>query len=91
MAESIPEGIAPELMKAARGTLGGAVAVAHQLSGRDGVELLGTARDAFVQALELTAAICASIVLATAIEILNLLRRARPDTEAAQPVVIADL
>jgi MFS transporter, DHA2 family, multidrug resistance protein len=86
MADTVPEGIGPELMDAARGTLGGAVAAARQLPGQSGVELLGAARDAFVQAFELTAAICAFIVMATAIVTLVLLRRVRPGSEPGREV-----
>jgi MFS transporter, DHA2 family, multidrug resistance protein len=84
MARSVPGDFPPELVEAARGTLGGAVAVADRLSGRSGVELLSAARDAFVQAFELTSAICALIVLVTAIVPLVVLRRAGPGSEAAQ-------
>jgi MFS transporter, DHA2 family, multidrug resistance protein len=89
MANLAPEGVPPELMQVARGTLGGAVAVAEQLPGQ-GAELLGTARDAFVQALALTSAICAIIVMATAVATLVLLRRAGPDAEAVQPALLLD-
>jgi len=82
--------IPPELVGAVRGTLGGAVAVADQLSSRSGAELLSTAREAFVQAFELTSAICALIVLVTAIVPLLVLRRPGPGSEAAQPVLLLD-
>jgi DHA2 family multidrug resistance protein-like MFS transporter len=43
--------------------------------------LLGTAREAFAQALELTAAISAAVVLATAIVAAVLLRRVGSEPE----------
>jgi hypothetical protein len=59
-------------------TLGGAMAVAEQLPGHLGAALLGTARDAFVEALQVSAAISAAIVLGLAIAVVVVLRRARP-------------
>jgi DHA2 family multidrug resistance protein-like MFS transporter len=75
MADGVPQGVPLEAVEAARSTLGGALAVAQQLPGRLGAELLGTARDAFGQAFELTAAISAIVSLATAIGATALLRR----------------
>jgi MFS transporter, DHA2 family, multidrug resistance protein len=60
-------GIPPAALEAARGTLGGAVAVAEQLPRQLGDELLATARGAFTQSFELTAAISAVLSLATAL------------------------
>jgi MFS transporter, DHA2 family, multidrug resistance protein len=77
MMNAVPS-LPPELMRAARGTLGGAVAVADQLPGPEGAALLSTAREAFVQALALTSAICAIIVTVTAVATLVLLRQASP-------------
>jgi MFS transporter, DHA2 family, multidrug resistance protein len=59
----------------ARDTLGGARAVAGRLPGSLGTELLGAARGAFGQAMAVTAAISAVLVLATAIGAAFLLRR----------------
>ncbi len=67
VASAIPPGVPPEAASAARGTLGGALAVAEQLPERLGAALLGPAREAFTHGLQLTGAICALIALATAI------------------------
>ncbi|HEV8453290.1 MAG TPA: hypothetical protein VGQ24_00240, partial [Gemmatimonadales bacterium] len=66
-----------EAMEAARSTLGGAVAVALQLPQGLSAELLGTAREAFTQAFQLTAAISAAVALMTAFLAMALLRSVR--------------
>jgi DHA2 family multidrug resistance protein-like MFS transporter len=60
-------GIPAEVADTARGTLGGAVAVAERLPDPVRAELLRTARDAFAQALDLTAALTLVGLLAMAI------------------------
>jgi MFS transporter, DHA2 family, multidrug resistance protein len=64
--------------EAAKATLGGALAVAGQLPDPIGTELLSQAREAFVQAFELIAAVCAAIVVLTAILAFKALRRPGP-------------
>jgi MFS transporter, DHA2 family, multidrug resistance protein len=76
MWDAVQGGIPPEAMEAARSTLGGAVAVAQQLPGHLSAELLRTARAAFTQAFELTAAISAAVALITAVLSTVLLRGA---------------
>jgi DHA2 family multidrug resistance protein-like MFS transporter len=85
MVDAVPDGFAPEAAEAARGTLGGALAVAERLPDQLGVELLGEAREAFTQAFELAAAICVAIALATAIVAVLLLRRVGAGAEPAEP------
>jgi MFS transporter, DHA2 family, multidrug resistance protein len=70
-----------EAIEAARSTLGGAVAVASQLPGQLGAELLHAARAAFTQAFELTAAISAAVSLVTAIVVMVLLRSVRAGSQ----------
>ena len=77
MADAVPAGVPPEAAEAARATLGGALAVAAGLPAQLGAGLLGSAREAFTQGLQLTAVICAAVVLATAIPAALLLRRVR--------------
>lgn len=77
MAAAVPEGVPPEATEIARGTLGGATAVAEQLPGSLGAELLSAARDAFVQAFKTTAIVNAVLVLAAAIAATLVLRRAQ--------------
>jgi DHA2 family multidrug resistance protein-like MFS transporter len=83
MANAIPEGVPPDVAEAARGTLGGALAMAQRVPDPLGAELLGRAREAFAQAFELTAAINAVIAMATAILVVVVLRRVRPDSETS--------
>jgi DHA2 family multidrug resistance protein-like MFS transporter len=77
MWEAMPGGVPPEAMEAARSTLGGAVAVALQLPQGLSAELLGTAREAFTRAFQLTAAISAAVALMTAFLAMALLRSVR--------------
>jgi DHA2 family multidrug resistance protein-like MFS transporter len=58
------------------------VAVAERLPAQLGTELLGAAREAFVQAFELVTAISAVLALATAILAVAMLRRVRPGSES---------
>ena len=81
VADSIPAGAPPGAAEATRESLAGAVAAADELPTGLGVELLGTAREAFVQALELTAAVSAVVVMTMAILAAVLLRRVRAGSE----------
>jgi MFS transporter, DHA2 family, multidrug resistance protein len=67
MADAVPPGVSHEVAEAARGTLGGALAVAQRLPEQLGAQLLGTARQAFTQALEVTTAISAAVTIAAAV------------------------
>jgi DHA2 family multidrug resistance protein-like MFS transporter len=75
MSYAMPNAVPADAAEISRGTLGGATAVAKQLPGQLGETLLGTARDAFVQAFVTTAAVNAALVLAAAIAATLLLRR----------------
>jgi DHA2 family multidrug resistance protein-like MFS transporter len=81
MADGVPAGLPPEAMKAARSTLGGALAVAEPLSDHLRAELLGTAREAFTQAFALIAGLCAVIALATAVAAAVVLRQVQVGSE----------
>ncbi len=87
MTGGIPIGVPPEAAAVAKATLGGAVVIAARLPDHLGVELLGTAREAFAQAFELTVAISAAMALLMAPVAVVLLRRARAGsvTAARQP------
>ena len=74
----VPAGVPYEATEAARATLSGAVATAQGLPEPLGVQLLARAREAFTQSLELSAAICVALVLATAVVVLVLLRHVPP-------------
>jgi DHA2 family multidrug resistance protein-like MFS transporter len=74
MRQAVPE-VPPELLQAARSTLGGAMAASEQVPRQLGLELVETAREAFMRAFHLTAGISAVVSLATALLALALLRR----------------
>ena len=83
MTNAIPNGIGADAAEAARGTLGGAVAVAGALPGDAGALLLGSARDAFTHSLQVTAAV--GLVVSAGLAILALLTlRPRPATVERQ-------
>jgi DHA2 family multidrug resistance protein-like MFS transporter len=65
-----------EMTKAAKGTLGGASAVAMQLPGSDGLTLLATAREAFVQSMRFSAMVAAVLLITAAVVTAVLLGRA---------------
>ncbi len=75
LAGTIPEGTPPEAREAAADTLGGAVAAAERLPGRPGADLLDAAREAFVQGLQLNAALSVAVMVGLAILTAVLLRR----------------
>ena len=78
MGSAIPADVPPEAAEAAKGTLGGAVAVAADLPADIAAVILGTARMAFTSALVTTAVICTAIALAAAILAAFMLRRIAP-------------
>jgi DHA2 family multidrug resistance protein-like MFS transporter len=84
MAGAAVAGLAPEAAQAARGTIGGAVAVAALLPEPIGAELLATARAAFARAFAVTALLGAGISIGVAILAVALLRRVRPVAHPAQ-------
>ena len=67
MADAVPAGIPADAVEAARSTLGGALVAAGRLPTTAGAELLGTAREAFVQSFQLAAAIAAAVALIMAV------------------------
>jgi DHA2 family multidrug resistance protein-like MFS transporter len=83
MAHALPAGVPPQAAEAARSTLGGALAEAGRLVGPVGTELMDSARQAFVRALEVASAISAGVSLMTAILIVVLLRGVRAGSQPA--------
>ena len=75
IASTLPSGVPAEAAEIARGTIGGAISVAGRLPDALGAELLGAAREAFVQAFGTTAAISAVIAIGVAFLAAALLRR----------------
>ena len=80
VAGAVPADVPPAAAKAARDTLGGAVAAAEELPDPLGGELLDAAREAFTQALELSAITSAAIVLGVAILAAAVLRDVHTDS-----------
>jgi DHA2 family multidrug resistance protein-like MFS transporter len=75
LAEGVPAGLSAEQADVARDTLGGAAEVAAQLPQPVGAALLETAREAFVQGLQVTAVIGAVVLAALAVLTAIMLRR----------------
>jgi DHA2 family multidrug resistance protein-like MFS transporter len=75
MAAAMPNGVPSDVREIARGTLGGATAVAERLPGQLGAALLGTARDTFTQAFVMTSIVNALLMLATAVAATLMLRQ----------------
>jgi DHA2 family multidrug resistance protein-like MFS transporter len=78
MAGAALDGVPPAARAAARETLGGAVAAAHDLSATASAQLLQTAREAFAHALQTTAVVCTLVAAITAVAAIILLRGIRP-------------
>jgi len=77
VADGLPAGVPATAAVAARDTLGGAVGVAGQLPGQLGAQLLDAARDAFVQGMQIAAAISSVVAFAVAILAVVMLRNVR--------------
>ncbi|MGH7571401.1 MAG: MFS transporter [Gemmatimonadota bacterium] len=80
------DGMTPEATEAARSTLGGAAVAARWLPAPRNTELLDTARAAFAQSLELSAAVCAAVAIATAACVVVLLRHVGAAAEPESPL-----
>jgi MFS transporter, DHA2 family, multidrug resistance protein len=79
------DGVPPDVAEAARDTLGGAVAVADQLPAALAADLLGSAREAFTQGLQVTAGLSAAVAAGTAVLVVALLRHVGAGSSAAGP------
>ncbi len=75
---TVPTSIGPVYADAAHETLGGAVGAAARVGGLDGRALLGSARDAFVAGIDVTAAAGAGVLVAVAVAVVVGLRPGRP-------------
>ncbi|MGH9381114.1 MAG: MFS transporter [Thermoanaerobaculia bacterium] len=87
MAGMVPMGVPSTAADAARDTLGGAAAAAANLPDRTGAALLAVAREAFTEAVVLTATVSAALVVVAAVVTALVLRgagsRAASTAEAA--------
>jgi DHA2 family multidrug resistance protein-like MFS transporter len=92
MSGALPPGLPAEAEEAARGTIGGAFAVAEGLPETMSAALLQNAQSAFVQSLEIVAIISAAIALVVAAVVLVVLRNVRAEArdEDAEPVGIPE-
>jgi MFS transporter, DHA2 family, multidrug resistance protein len=77
VANNLPGGISDEVANAAMATLGGALSAANSVSGSAGDLLLHASRAAFVDALQVTAAFGAGVVIMASVIAGRLLRGAR--------------
>jgi DHA2 family multidrug resistance protein-like MFS transporter len=78
MARELPAGLSIGEAESVRATLAEALQVTSQLSGPLGSGIAAVARDAFSQSLALVSAVSATMIIATSIVTLILLRRVRP-------------
>jgi MFS transporter, DHA2 family, multidrug resistance protein len=85
IADALPADAPSRAAATARDTLGGAVGAANRLGDPLASRLLDAAREAFAQALHLTAAVSAAIVLGMAVVALTLLRDTRAGSETGGP------
>jgi DHA2 family multidrug resistance protein-like MFS transporter len=85
IAGTLPAGVPQHAARAARDTLGGAVAAAARLPDQAGSELAGAARQAFEYGLHVAFAICAVLTLAAAVAAATLLRHVRTAEPEFQP------
>jgi DHA2 family multidrug resistance protein-like MFS transporter len=74
----LPSGVPGGIVDVARDTLGGAVGAAAQLPGELGASLLAIARGAFVDGMQVAAAICAVLAVGVAVLAVTSLRGVRP-------------
>jgi MFS transporter, DHA2 family, multidrug resistance protein len=90
LAGALPADLSGQAAAAAQDTLGGAVGVAAQLPQQLGAVVLAAAREAFVQGLQLTAALSAAVAAATAVMATVLLRSVPAGTQAEQATPAAE-
>jgi DHA2 family multidrug resistance protein-like MFS transporter len=83
--DGVPAGVPPEEAEAARDTLGGAVDAGDQLRDPLAAELLDAAREAFTQALQITAVTSAALVTVLAVVALIVLRRVPSGSALEEP------
>jgi DHA2 family multidrug resistance protein-like MFS transporter len=74
MASSVPSGVSQQVAEAAQDTLAGALAASQALPSQAAAALLHSGREAFADAFEVTALLCAAIALAAAALTMILLR-----------------
>jgi DHA2 family multidrug resistance protein-like MFS transporter len=78
VADALPAGTPPQAARAARDTLGGAVAAAGQLPDQLAGPLLGAARQAFTEGLHVAFAVSAATTIGVAVLAVVVLRAVHP-------------
>jgi DHA2 family multidrug resistance protein-like MFS transporter len=79
--KSLPSGLSPEMTVTALRGLGPAATVAEALPDASGTALIQAARDAFTNAMQITASVSGIVVLVAAVTAVTMFRNLRP-TEA---------
>ncbi|GLQ54001.1 MFS transporter [Devosia nitrariae] len=75
---SLPADMSPDLAATALRGIGPAAAIAEAMPGPSGAALLEAARDAFTQAMQITASVSGAVVLAAAVTAIVMFRKQRP-------------
>jgi DHA2 family multidrug resistance protein-like MFS transporter len=91
VAAGVPAGLPADVVQSARDTLGGAVALAHELSPEIGFTLIEAARDAFVRGMHVTAAISAVLAVGMAVGALAWQRATRAAVRGASDAIDVEL
>ena len=91
VAAGVPAGLPADVVQSARHTLGGAVALAHELSPEIGSTLIEAARDAFVRGMHVTAAISAVLAVGMAVGALAWQRATRAAVRGASDAIDVEL
>jgi MFS transporter, DHA2 family, multidrug resistance protein len=89
LAASMPGSLSADAASAAMATLGGAVTAANALPGQAGEALLTASRAAFGDALQLTAALGALVLLSASAVSARILRGANPENVPSHAVALA--
>jgi DHA2 family multidrug resistance protein-like MFS transporter len=81
---TVPDGVPAEAARATRDSLAGATTAAGHLPARLGIELLGSAREAFTIGMHAAATVSAILLVVVAVVVATLLRNAGQEAEAPQ-------
>ena len=85
VADALPAGIPAEAAAVARDTLGGAVGIASELPAQLGATVLAVAQDAFVQGMQVAAAISGVLAVGVALFAVAVLRNVRANGAESEP------
>ncbi len=85
VADALPAGIPADAAVVAKDTLGGAVGIASELPAQLGATVLAVAQDAFVQGMQVAAAISGVLAVGVALFAVAVLRNVRADGAESEP------